>query len=95
MYHILSMATKNQKATFVLPIQLVRRMHRAVEEGMVVSASQLVRDAIDGHLLELERERRHSEMRAASGDPLFLADLQETMQAFESADAESARLIPE
>ncbi|MHB2021687.1 MAG: ribbon-helix-helix domain-containing protein [Candidatus Xenobia bacterium] len=87
------MASRNQKATFVLPAELVGRMQEAVHSGLVPSVSELVREAISSYLKDLERDRFAQDMEAAAADPMFMADLDASMAAFEFADAESARLM--
>ncbi|MBI3929839.1 MAG: hypothetical protein HY319_30150 [Armatimonadetes bacterium] len=71
------------------------QMKQVVHEGLAESASGLVREAISRYLLHLENEQAFRDMEEAARDPLFLADLDETMRAFEQADAETARMIPE
>ena len=46
----------------------------------------LVKPFLEGH--DEKDERKLHEIALAAGDPLFLADLKETMEAFEAIDAE-------
>lgn len=84
-----------QKATFVLPAQVLAEIRQMVQLGLAASASALVRDALERRLKDLRDEQLRREFVAAARDPAFLADLDESMVAFHSADAETARLIPE
>lgn len=90
------MATRStQKATFVLPAQVLAEIRHMVQLGLADSASALVRDALERRLKELREEQLRREFVAAARDPAFMADLDETMAAFHSADAETARMSRE
>lgn len=95
-YHNISMATPHtRKATFVLPAQVLEEIRRVVKLGLANSASALVREALELRLRELWEEQLRQEFATAARDPAFLADIDDTMAAFHSADAETARMIPE
>jgi len=87
--------TKREKVTFTLPSSLVRRMKDAVASGEVPSQNALLRQALERELRHLREEWLDKQYEAASKDEEFLREIDETMEAFKHADAETARMIPE
>jgi Arc/MetJ-type ribon-helix-helix transcriptional regulator len=83
--------TAMQKVTVSLPAELVGAMRAAVEAGFVPSQDLLIRQALERELSRLREEKLRRELQEAMQDPLFLRDLQETMEAFQAADAETGR----
>jgi Arc/MetJ-type ribon-helix-helix transcriptional regulator len=86
-------STALKKVTFSLPVDLVREVREVVAAGLFPSQHALVREALETTLQRTRDERLRSEFQAAARDPLFLRDLQETEQAFQSADSETARMM--
>jgi Arc/MetJ-type ribon-helix-helix transcriptional regulator len=84
-----------EKVTFSLPTELVRELREVVAGGQFPSQNALVRDALRRELKRARDERLQKEMEAAARDPRFIRDVEETMDAFKWADAETARMIPE
>lgn len=73
---------ETRKATFVLPALLLAQVRHLVEAGLAESASALVREAVEDRVRRLREEELAREFQDAVRDPLFLADLQETEEAF-------------
>ncbi len=76
----------SRKVTYSLPEELLGEMESAVRDGAAPSYSAFVAEAVRERLERL-RERRLAESFAQAGeDPLFLEDVEETMEAFAAAD---------
>lgn len=86
---------ENRKATFVIPCRILEEIHKAVNLGLAPSVSALVRDALERKVREIHEDHLRKEFEAAARDPSFMRDLEGTMHRFQSADGESARMIPE
>jgi len=82
------------KITFCIPSDLSAELKQVVAEGEAPSQNMLVRSAIEKELKRIRSEKLRREFAEAASDPLFMEDMGETMQAFASADAETARMIP-
>lgn len=80
----MAMALKN--VTFSLPTDLVEKLKRHVNDLQLPSVNQVVREALESRVIELEREKLRLSMRAAAKDPLFMKDMEECMAAFKYAD---------
>lgn len=80
----MAMALKN--VTFSLPTDLVEKLKRHVNDLQLPSVNQVVREALEARVIELEREKLRLSMRAAAKDPLFMKDMEECMAAFKYAD---------
>lgn len=80
-----------RKATFVLPAVLLAQVRHLVEAGLAESASALVREAVEERVRQLREEELAREFREAARDPLFLADLEETEEAFAVSVADGLR----
>jgi Arc/MetJ-type ribon-helix-helix transcriptional regulator len=85
---------ESEKITFVLPAKLARGIRDVVGSGLAASQNALIRDAVTRELRRIREDELRREFAEAAKDPLFMQDLRETMEAFASADAESARRIP-
>jgi hypothetical protein len=81
------------KATFSIRRDLLEAVTRAVAQGAAPSKNALVERALKHELRELHRRAVAAEWAQAAKDPLFLRDVQETQEAFSSADAETADLL--
>lgn len=84
-----------RKVTFTLPAQLVEEIKALVDQGQAPSQSAFVAEALAWKLQQARQQELRAEFRIAAADPLFLCDLEETMQAFRSADGETAQMIPD
>jgi Arc/MetJ-type ribon-helix-helix transcriptional regulator len=91
----MAVRTAIQKVTFSLPADLAREMREVVSAGLFPSQNALVRSAIMKELKRVRTEQLRREFHEAAQDPMFLRDIQETEQAFQSADSETARMIPD
>lgn len=80
----MAMALKN--VTFSLPTDLVEKLKRHVNDLQLPSVNQVVREALEARVIELEREKLRLSMREAAKDPLFMKDMEECMAAFKYAD---------
>ncbi len=87
------MATKSRKATFSLRQDLLDAISDAVARGDAPSKNALVEQALRRELKELRRKEMAAAWEQASKDPAFMRDVREITDAFEAADAETARLI--
>jgi Arc/MetJ-type ribon-helix-helix transcriptional regulator len=79
---------KNSKATFVLPVVLLDELRQFVRDGMADSLSALVRQSLELRAQQLREEQIEKEFQEAAQDPLFMADLEDSMAAFEALTAE-------
>ncbi len=85
---------KRKKVTLTLPADLVADVRSLVLEGRAVSQSAFVTEALAQRVRQVQAVKLKEEFRCAAADPLFLRDVEETEQAFLSADAEATRMIP-
>jgi len=74
--------------TFVLPIALAQSVKEAVETGAFASPSELVSAAIAHELKSWKEAEVARAMRDAANDPLFMADLEESMRDLAPLDAD-------
>ncbi len=81
------------KATFSIRRELLEAIAAAVARGAAPSKNALVERALQHELRELHRRAVAAQWVQAAKDPLFLRDVQETQEAFSSADAEAAELL--
>jgi len=82
-----------RKVTFSLHEDVLEELAKAVSQGSAASKNAFVERAIRNELSELRKQERHRRWEAAMQDGHFLKDLEETQDAFEAADAETARRI--
>jgi Arc/MetJ-type ribon-helix-helix transcriptional regulator len=82
-----------RKVTLLMDERLTDRMRAAIAEGAARSQTALIEQAVTRFLEEHRREWLRREWEDAARDPRFLRDIEETMQAFATADVETARLI--
>lgn len=59
------------------------------------SVNAAVREALEKYIADLEREEFRRSMADAAKDPAFLKDIEDAGKAFDGADRETARMIPE
>jgi Arc/MetJ-type ribon-helix-helix transcriptional regulator len=82
-----------RKATFSLHAHVLAALDQVVAQGAAPSKNAFVERALLRELKEFEREQRSRRWQEARSDPLFLRDVEETQEAFRTADAESANQI--
>jgi hypothetical protein len=87
------MSENLKNATFSLPEKTLKSLKKIVAEGRVKSVNFAVREAIELYTAGIEKENLKAEMEAASRDPLFLKDIENTMQSFKTSDGQTADLI--
>ena len=82
-------ARPKRKVTYSLPEDLVNGIAQVVREGAAPSYSAFVEEALSD-AVESARERALAKAFAdAASDPVFLDDIDRTMDAFRHADSES------
>ena len=86
--------TKLKNITFSLPVDLIDKLKEYSEKNYIPSVSSAVREALQLYSKTIEKENLYKEMKEASKDPLFMEDLNESMDAFAESDGETARRIP-
>ncbi len=89
------MKEKLKNATFSLPVESIDNLRKAVKEGYARSLNSAVREAVEIYTAKINKEELKKEMEAASKDPLFLKDIEESMDSFKTSDKETADLIPD
>lgn len=87
------MTNKLKNVTFSLPENLIRDLKKVVEVGHAKSVNFAVREAIALYTSKIEKENLRKEMESASRDPLFLKDVQRSMDSFKTSDKETGKLI--
>jgi hypothetical protein len=86
---------KSKNVTFTLPVELVDKYRAYAAQDMIASMNAGVKEALEDYSIRLDKEVLRREMRKAAADPLFLQDSMDTMNAFESSDAEQSRGLKE
>ncbi len=86
--------TKLKNVTFSLPVDLIDKLKEYSDKNYVASVSSAVREALQLYSKTIEKENLYREMKEASRDPLFMEDLDESMDAFAISDDEASRRIP-
>lgn len=89
------MVTKLKNVTFSLPVDLVEKLKEYSEKNYIPSVSSAVREALQLYSKKIEKENLYKEMKKASKDPLFMEDLNESMDAFTISDDETSTRITE
>ena len=87
------MPVKN--VTFSIPVELIEKFRYYTKEHYIKSINSAVKEAMEEYIKKIEKEIFYREMVEASKDPLFLKDIENTMDDFEYADRESAGRISE
>jgi Arc/MetJ-type ribon-helix-helix transcriptional regulator len=86
---------KLKNATFSIPVVLMDDLKGIVKAGRARSVNSAVREALELYSAEKVKENLKEEMKNASNDPLFLKDLDKSMDSFKTSDGETAKLIPD
>jgi hypothetical protein len=82
------MKLKSKNVTFTLPVELVEKYKGYASADLISSVNAGVKEALEEYSVRMDKEILRREMEKASSDPLFIEDIQETMKAFESVDAD-------
>lgn len=77
--------------TFSLPTDLLNKLKKYSHDGQVSSVNAAVREAIEFYVKQLEKQKLYNQMKAAAQDPMFMKDLQETMNDFYYSDFEATK----
>lgn len=72
---------KSKNVTFSLPQDLIDKYKGYAEMKYIPSVNSAVREAMEQYGKRIEKERLQREMLAASKDPMFVQDLDESMKA--------------
>lgn len=89
MYHVVSKGQEVVRTTVTLPMDLVRRSQRFVDDGTVPNRNALLVAALERLTRELERQAIDQEFAAMAGDPEY-RELQRAMvQEFDASDWEA------
>ena len=83
------------RTTLALPAGLLAAIDAEVQAGTTRSRVDFVRYAIEYELWRREQRRIDDEIRAVASDPDYIAEMEQIMKEFESADSETARMIDE
>jgi hypothetical protein len=83
--------SKPKNITFTLPPELVEKYKFFVKENIIPSVNAGVKEALEEYSKKIEKEMLKNEMVSASQDPLFMKDLEENMNTFESIDDEATK----
>ena len=89
------MNEKLKNATFSLPVESIENLREAVKSGYAKSLNSAVREAVEIYTAKIKKEELSKEMETASKDPLFLKDVEDSMNSFKTSDKETADLIPD
>jgi len=83
------MGASVKNVTFSLPIELLEKLRSFAKEHYIPSVSAGVKEALEEFVREVEKDMLKNKMIEASKDPLFMQDLNESMNAFEYSDKET------
>jgi Arc/MetJ-type ribon-helix-helix transcriptional regulator len=84
----------SRKASFQISSTVLQAVDSVVRSGRFRSRNALLEEALREKLRELRRERLYASYDEAASNPMFLAELQATSQAFEGAMADGLDLAP-
>ena len=82
-----------KKTTFLLSEDILSEIKEVIATRGTRSQNAFVEEALRDYISRIKRESRRREYLAASTDPLFLSDIEETANAFRHADAETAKMV--
>jgi predicted DNA-binding protein len=72
--------------TFSLPIDLLNKLKYYSNEGQVPSVNAAVKEAIETYVKIIEKQHLYIQMKEAAQDPMFMEDLESTINAFSYSD---------
>lgn len=81
--------TKSKNVTFNLPLELMDKYREYARENYIQSMNAAVKEALEEYAVKIEKKILTDELSKAAKDPLFLEDLNDSMEAFEKADDEA------
>lgn len=85
------MAINVKNATFSLPVTLLERMKDYAKKKDIPSMNAGVKEALEEYAKKVEKEKLRKRMKEAAQDPLFMKDLEDSMNSFEASDAEMGK----
>ena len=83
------------RTTIALPGDLIAGVDSEVREGNAVSRNDFIREAVAQELWRREQAAIDEAIWQAVTDPEYIAEAEQIMKEFESADSETARMIDE
>jgi len=83
-------ASKVKKVTFSLPVEIVEKYREYADKNYIPSVNAAVKEALEDYAKKIEKEKLYQAMSEAAEDPMFVKDLEESMEAFEVPDNEEA-----
>lgn len=83
------MANKMKNVTFSLPTDLIEKYKEYAKSNDIDSVNAGVKEALQEYSIKIDKDKLKKEMMMAAQDPLFIQDLEESMQAFEPSDGET------
>jgi hypothetical protein len=84
---------KLKNATFSLPVEALDNLKKVVDRGYSKSLNSAVREAVELYIAKIDKEDLKKEMEAASKDPLFLKDIQDSMDNFKTSDGQTVEVM--
>jgi Arc/MetJ-type ribon-helix-helix transcriptional regulator len=84
-----------EKVTVSLPGDLLHDLRRAVSAGEYSSQNAAIRQALRRELRRNRDEQLEREFTEAMQDPRFVREVDQIMEEFAAADAETARMLPD
>ena len=84
------MVAKVKKVTFSLPVEILQKYKDYAEKKYIDSVNSAVKDALEEYAWKIEKKMLYQDMSEAGEDPMFVKDLQASMEAFEFSDKEEA-----
>lgn len=82
---------KPKNVTFNLPPELIDKYKGYVKYEYIPSVNAGVREALEEYSKRIDKDMLKKELLKAAKDPLFMDDLNESMEDFEKIDAETAK----
>jgi len=80
--------SKVKKVTFSLPVEIIEKYREYADKNYVPSVNAAVKEALEDYARKIEKEKLYQTMSEAAVDPMFVKDLEESMEAFEVSDNE-------
>ena len=74
------------KTTFIIKEEIITQVKEAVKAGQYNSMTSFVENALKNEIKKLEKEKIIRELKEASKDPLFLADIEEIEDDYKYTD---------
>ena len=74
------------KTTFIIKEEIMTQVKEAVKAGQYNSMTSFVENALKNEIRKLEKEKIIRELKEASKDPLFLADIEEIEDDYKYTD---------